>query len=469
MTADDPARACKILATLGPASRGSKAISELIEHGANAFRINMSHGDQAEHAETIARVRRASDSLGRHAALVVDLQGPKLRLGDLGEEGVVVGARDRRRLALAESAEDGALPAPHPELFDALQDGDDVLFDDGAVAARVVSSGTESAELEFLGPGTLASNKGVNLPGRTLPIGALTEKDLSDLDFALEQGADYVAVSFVQRPQDVAQARARIGQRAGLIAKIEKPAALQSLGEIVGLSDAVMVARGDLGVELSLEDVPVAQRRIIRACRRAGKPVIVATQMLQSMVSASTPTRAEASDIATAVYLGADAVMLSAETAVGRHPLTAVAIMKRIIGAVEADPEYGLYLPPLDMPDRSSEAQALSWAARTACEARDCQAIFAFTQSGASAAAVARERAAAAIIGVSPFPEAARRMALVWGVRPMTLPAPESFDAAIAQARGLMDEIPGVERGLLVGGLPFGSEGRTNVLHLVER
>ena len=467
MIDNEPGRACKILATLGPASRSTKVIAELIQHGADAFRVNMSHGDHETHAETIARIRQAAESLGAHVAILADLQGPKLRLGDLDGD-IEIRTMEKRTLTQGESAGSEALPVPHPELFAALEAGDSVLFDDGAIAAEVVSADGESAELQFLNGGTLSANKGINLPGRALDIGALTDKDLEDLDFALDQEVDYIAVSFVQRAADVRQANERIRGRAAVVSKIEKPSALDDLEDIIALSDAVMVARGDLGVELSLEDVPVAQRRIIRACRRSGKPVIVATQMLQSMIDSATPTRAEASDIATAVYLGADAVMLSAETAVGRHPLTAVAIMDRIIGAVEADPEYEHYLPPLDMPDRSSQAQALSYAVRNACEAHGCDAIFAFTQSGASAATVARERPHAPIFGVSPYAAAARRMALIWGVQPMTRPAPDTFDAAIEQARALMREIDDVENGLLVGGLPFGSEGRTNVLHLLN-
>lgn len=467
MTDHDRPRACKILATLGPASRSTRNIIEMIEHGADAFRVNMSHGDHDTHAETIARVRKAAQETRRHIGVLCDLQGPKLRLGDLPEDGVAVKAMERRWLALGEDWDGEALPAPHPELFAALEEGASLQFDDGNVTARVVSLEKERAELEFLNPGELSSHKGINLPGRRLPISALTEKDLEDLDFALAHKADLIAVSFVQRPEDVREAKERVGGRAKLISKIEKPSAVETLEEIVELSDGIMVARGDLGVELPLEDVPVVQRRIIRLCRRAGKPVIVATQMLQSMVTAATPTRAEASDIATAVYLGTDAVMLSAETAVGRHPTTAVAIMDRIIGAVEEDPEYHRYLPVLEDPDRSSEPRALSYAVRAACEARACDAILAFTQSGASAIAVARERPRARIIAVSPNEDSANRMALVWGVEAMTRPEVDTFDEAIEQARALMAELDGIEHAVLIGGLPFGSEGRTNVMHIL--
>jgi len=461
-------RACKILATLGPASRSTKNISELIAFGADAFRVNMSHGDHATHTETIARIRQAAEAVDKPVGILVDLQGPKLRLGKLPEEGVAVRAMERRKLVLGEEYDGAAFAAPHPELFAALEEGASVLFDDGMVSARVVESGKNEATLEFLNPGELTSNKGINVPGRELPIKALTDKDLEDLDFALEQEADFIAVSFVQRPKDVAEARQRIKGRAALVSKIEKPSAIEELDAIAELSDLIMVARGDLGVELPLEQVPVMQRRIIQTCRRAGKPVIVATQMLQSMVTSATPTRAEASDIATAVYLGADAVMLSAETALGRHPATSVAVMNRIISSVEHDPEYRRYLPPLDDPDRSSTARSLSFAVRSAIEARGHDAILAFTQSGASAIAIARERPNTRVIAVSPFPESARRMALVWGTEAMTVAPPANFDEAIGQARDLMGELS-LERAILVGGLPFGSEGLTNVMHILER
>lgn len=463
-----PARACKILATLGPASDSRKGIADMIAAGADAFRVNMSHGDQAAHAAVIARVREEAAAQNRHVAILCDLQGPKLRLGKLPGDGVTVKPLQRLRLSLGEHADAGALCAPHPELFAALEEGARLSFDDGMVMARVAQAGKDFAELEFLNGGTLTANKGINVPGRELPLSALTQKDRADLSFALAQGADYVALSFVQRPDDVREAQALLDGRARLVAKIEKPAALAHLEEIAALADAVMVARGDLGVELDLEQVPVMQRRIIRVCRRAGRPVIVATQMLQSMITAQSPTRAEASDIATAVYLGADAVMLSAETAVGRHPLTSVAIMKRIIAAVEADPEYRRHLPPLDDPDRGADAGALAYAARMAAEAQGARVMLAFTQSGASALAIARERPEARIIAVSPSDASARRLALVWGVEPQARPGAESFDAAIAQARAVLQDIGERRRALMIAGLPFGSEGRTNVLHILD-
>ncbi|TAF16100.1 MAG: pyruvate kinase, partial [Alphaproteobacteria bacterium] len=331
-------RHCRIVATIGPASNPL----ELIHAGATCFRLNFSHGSHAEHAARIQMIRQAEEASGRFVPMIADLQGPKIRVGTFEGEGIQLRYGQEVTLEVSkEPGRDGLIRLPHPEILSALQVGDELKLDDGLMALTIISKESDVRAVARVDcGGYLTQKKGVNVPMRQLPISAMTEKDKKDLAFALEQGVEIVALSFVQRPEDVAEARALVQGRALILSKIEKPLAMDSIDEIVALSDMVMVARGDLGVELPTEQVPAAQRKIVRACRAAGKPVIIATQMLQTMVDSPVPTRAEASDVATAVYMGADAVMLSAESAVGRHPATAVATMDRIIRAVEADEFY---------------------------------------------------------------------------------------------------------------------------------
>jgi pyruvate kinase len=324
-------RSAKIVATLGPSSSTPQRIRELFEAGVDVFRLNFSHGTHEDHQARFAAIRSIESATGRPIGILADLQGPKLRLGTFSEGRVDLAVGQPFRVDLDRQPGDcSRAPLPHPEIFDALHPGTELLVDDGKVRLRVETCGADFADTSCLVAGPISDRKGVNVPNAVLPISAVTEKDRADLAFALDHGADWIAFSFVQRPDDVAEGRKLVAGRAGVMVKLEKPSAIQHLPEIIELADGLMVARGDLGVEMPPEDVPIVQKQIIHACRLAGKPVIVATQMLESMIGSPTPTRAEASDVATAVYEGADAVMLSAETAAGRYPVEAVAIMDRI-------------------------------------------------------------------------------------------------------------------------------------------
>ncbi|MBV9686445.1 MAG: pyruvate kinase, partial [Alphaproteobacteria bacterium] len=334
-------RSAKIVATLGPSSSTPQRIRDLFEAGVDVFRLNFSHGTHKDHQDRFTAIRQIESATGRPIGILADLQGPKLRLGSFAQGPIGLEAGEPFRVDLDKQPGDRhRVPLPHPEIFEALSPGTELLVDDGKVRLRVETCGAGFADTQCLVGGTLSDRKGVNVPNAVLPLSAVTEKDRADLAFALEQGADWIAFSFVQRPDDVAEGRKLVAGRAGVMVKLEKPSAIQRLPEIIELADGLMVARGDLGVEMPPEDVPSVQKQIIHACRLAGKPVIVATQMLESMIGSPAPTRAEASDVATAVYEGADAVMLSAETAAGRYPVESVAIMDRIACRVQKDPLY---------------------------------------------------------------------------------------------------------------------------------
>src|SRR6266478_2664829 len=395
-------RSAKIVATVGPASAGLERIRALFEAGVDVFRLNFSHGSHDEHRARFAEIRQVESETGRPIGILADLQGPKLRLGNFAGGRVEIAAGAHFRLDLdTHPGDQNRAPLPHPEVFEALHPGTELLLDDGKVRLRVITCGADFADTECLVGGTLSDHKGVNVPGAVLPISAMTEKDRADLSFALGQGADWVALSFVQRPEDVAEGRKLIGNAAGLMVKLEKPAAIRRLDEIIDLADALMVARGDLGVEMPPEDVPSVQKQIIHACRLAGKPVIVATQMLESMITAPTPTRAEASDVATAVYEGADAVMLSAETAVGQYPIESVAIMDRIARRVQEDPLYYTALSASHMEHEHTNSDAISAAACQVATTVGAAAVVSFTSSGATALRAARERPSVPILALT--------------------------------------------------------------------
>jgi pyruvate kinase len=463
----------KVLATLGPATSSMHRIEAMIRSGASAFRFNFSHGSHADHAERFTIVREAAEKVGRQIAIVSDLQGPKLRIGRLAGGELTLSYGDVYEAVLGETAEAGRVPIPHPELFAALQPGDTVMMNDGAFRFTVTESGKERMAFRCDVPGKLSDNKGINIPGRKLPLAALTEKDEADLAFALEQGTDYIALSFVQTADDLRLARSKMGgSRTKLIAKIEKPGAMDELPQIVAEADALMVARGDLGVELPLEVVPRAQRRIIRLAREAGKPVIVATQMLESMIQSPVPTRAEASDTAAAAYLGADCVMLSAETAVGRHPEAAIATMGRILRAVDEDEGAGL---EIGMAAAASEprtgAEIIAAAAAWSAEKAGVNAILAATLSGGTAYAVARRRPGVPVLAITPDAMSARQLALAWGVKPVLVEKDETFEQlskhAANVARAELDLSKG-GRVVLIAGIPSGVRGGTNTMKLIE-
>jgi pyruvate kinase len=463
-------RSAKIVATLGPASGSPAMIAALFKAGVDVFRLNFSHGEREEHRARIAAIRALEEEVGRPIAVMADLQGPKLRLGKFAKGKVTLKVGQSFRVDLDPAPGDAKrAPLPHPEIFAVLERGTEILLDDGRVRLQVEKHGKNYAETKVLAGAELSDRKGVNLPGAVLPMSALTAKDRSDLAFALDHGADWIALSFVQGPDDVAEAKKLVAGRAGVLVKLEKPAAMKRLSEIVDLADAVMVARGDLGVEMPPEDVPPLQKEIIHACRRAGKPVVVATQMLESMVHAPVPTRAEASDVATAVYEGADAVMLSAETAAGDFPLEAVAMMDRIVRRVQVDPLYSAGLRTEALAAEHTSPDAISAAARQVADTVGAAAIVSYTNSGATALRAARERPGVPTIALTARIETARRLALVWGLHCVHTSDVTRFGdmiqkaTRIARREGFADK---GQRVVITAGIPFGTPGATNVLHI---
>jgi pyruvate kinase len=463
----------KIVATLGPASTERATIEGMVRAGADVFRLNFSHGTHADHKQRLDLIRSIEDDIGRPICVLLDLQGPKLRVGTFGSGPVklVEGTLFRLDLDQTKSGDATRVSMPHPEIFAALKVGAELLLDDGRLRLKVEKSGADFAETRVINGGMLSDRKGVNVPGVVLPLSALTEKDRADLDYGLTLGVDWVALSFVQRAADIIELKQILQGRAGIVAKLEKPAAIESLDAILAETDAVMVARGDLGVEMPAEQVPAIQKRIVRACRRLGKPVIVATQMLESMVNAPVPTRAEASDVATAIYDGADAVMLSADSASGKFPIESVAMMDRIIAQTEADPHYRDAIESSHTAPAGNIADAISWAARSVAGLLDVAAMVAYTSSGSSALRMARERPRASIIGMTPKRATARRLALVWGVNPVlshdVMDVAEMTEAAIAAAVALQFAQTG-QTIVIAAGMPFGTPGSTNLLRIAS-
>jgi len=463
-------RSAKIVATLGPSSSDPDQIRALFQAGVDVFRLNFSHGTHDDHRARFAAIRRLESATGRPIGILADLQGPKLRLGTFAEGPIELAAGAPFHLDLDRQAGDEhRAPLPHPEIFEALQPGTELLLDDGKVRLEVETCGSSFADTRCLVGGTLSDRKGVNVPNAVLPLSAITEKDRADLSFALEQGADWIAFSFVQRPDDVAEGRKLIGGRAGVMVKLEKPSAIQHLYEIIELADGLMVARGDLGVEMPPEDVPSVQKQVVHACRVAGKPVVVATQMLESMVTAPTPTRAEASDVATAVYEGADAVMLSAETAAGRYPIESVAMMNRIACRVQEDPLYYSMLEGTRIEHEHTASDAISAAARQVAHLVDAAAIVSYTTSGATALRAARERPEAPILVLTSNLATARRLSVLWGAHCVHTSDVKSFSDMVQKAvriahRERIAEVG--QRVVITAGVPFGTPGATNILRI---
>ena len=465
-------RKVKILATVGPASRDPDMLRRLVRAGVDAFRVNMSHGEHEDHAATIKSIRALERELGRPIAILADLQGPKLRVGKFrdGEVRLAHGARFTLDRSDA-PGDETRVQLPHPELFAALKTGDRLLIDDGKVRLRALDVSDERIEAEIIVGGKVSNSKGVNVPDVMVPIPALTDKDRSDLVFALEQGADFIALSFVQRPEDVADARELVGDKAGLLAKIEKPQALDHLDEIIDLVDAVMVARGDLGVELPAEDVPPAQNRIVAAARRAGKPVVVATQMLESMIVSPSPTRAEVSDVANAIYDGADAVMLSAESAAGLYPVEAVMMMDKIGRSVEADPVYPGRVQFTETPAEATTADALSESAAQIVRILSAAAMACYTSSGSTARRIARERAPVPTLAMTAHLNVARRLGLQWGVHAVHTRDVSNFEEMVGKAKRMTLRhhlADAGDRVVIMAGVPFKTSGSTNVIHVVK-
>ncbi|ACI99522.1 pyruvate kinase [Rhodospirillum centenum] len=463
-------RLTKIVATLGPASSTPEMIRTLFDAGADVFRLNFSHGRQEDHAERLRAIRAIEAEVGRPVCVMADLQGPKLRIGTFRDGPVPIAPGQRFRLDLSPEPGDGTrVGLPHPEIFQAIAKGTDLLIDDGKVRLKVLSCGDDHADTEVLSGTRLSDRKGVNVPNAVLPLSPLTAKDRDDLRFALDIGVDWIALSFVQRPEDVAEARRLIAGRAALLSKMEKPSAIHHLDEIVELSDGVMVARGDLGVEMPPEDVPSLQKRIVREAWRAGKPVIVATQMLESMISAPTPTRAEASDVATAVYDGADAVMLSAETAAGQFPVEAVQMMDRIARRVENDPMYRTIIDAAHPDPERTTADAITGAARQVARTIQAACIVTYTTSGSTTLRAARERPEVPVLGLTSRMETARRLTLSFGVHAVHSADIHSFSEMVQKATRLAVE-DGIatagQRIVVTAGVPFGTPGNTNILRI---
>jgi len=463
-------RSAKIVATLGPSSSTAQTIRALFEAGVDVFRLNFSHGTHEDHRARFEAIRAVEVATGRPIGVLADLQGPKLRLGTFAEGCIELDIGEQFRVDLERAPGDKTRASlPHPEIFEAMRPGTELLVDDGKVRLRVETCGAEFADTTCLVGGLLSDRKGVNVPNAVLPLSAVTEKDRADLAFALDQGADWIAFSFVQRPDDVAEGRKLVGGRAGVMVKLEKPSAIRHLSEIIELADGLMVARGDLGVEMPPEDVPSVQKQVVRDCRLAGKPVIVATQMLESMINSPTPTRAEASDVATAVYEGADAVMLSAETATGHYPVESVEMMDRIADRVQRDPLYHSIMEGTRLEHEHTAPDAISAAACQVANLIGAAAIVSYTTSGATALRAARERPDAPILVLTSNLSTARRLAVLWGAHCVHTSDVKSFGDMVQKAARIAhrEQIaePG-QRVVVTAGVPFGTPGATNVLRI---
>ena len=463
-------RNVKIVATLGPASDTYETIHALYQAGADVFRLNMSHGTQDSIRQKHEIIRQVEEDTGGSIGILADLQGPKLRVGVFANDSEQLNVGDRFRLDLDPAKGDAArVCLPHPEIFAALTVGASLLVNDGKIRLRVEACGADFADCSVVAGGVISDRKGVNVPDVVLPLAALSEKDRADLEFACALGVDWLALSFVQRPEDVQEARDLAAGRAAILSKIEKPSAVERFDDILAVSDGIMVARGDLGVELPVQNVPRIQKRLVRQCRSAAKPVIVATQMLESMIESPMPTRAEVSDVATAIYEGADAVMLSAESAAGQFPIEAVTTMSNVAVAVEQDPTYTQIIEASRVAKRTSVADGIVAAAREIAETTDIKVISCFTQSGTTALLVARERPRVPIIAMTPLKGTARRLTLSWGTNCVMTGPLERFKMAVVEAakaarsEGYADTEDQI---VVTAGVPFNVPGSTNILRV---
>ncbi len=463
-------RKTKILATLGPASNTAAKMRELFDAGVDVFRINMSHTNHDMLGQMVGALRALADEVGRPIGVLCDLQGPKIRLGRLNGGPRMLVEGERIRLVLGETSDKPEdVPIPHAEIFQAIKQKHALLIDDGKVRLRLLRKADTFAEAIVEVAGEIKDRKGVNMPDTLLPMSAMTPKDRADLDAALELGVDWIALSFVQRPEDVAELKKIVQGRAGVLAKIEKPKALDSLDEILELADALMVARGDLGVEMPLERVPGLQKKIIRAARKAGKPVVVATQMLESMITSPVPTRAEVSDVAQAVFEGADAVMLSAESASGSYPVEAVQMMDRIAMSVEDDPLYHSIIEAQRSAPEKTTPDAIMAAVHEVTETIEAKAIVCWTKSGLTAMRAARERSRAPIIAPTPDLATTRRLCLVWGTHSVLTEDIRDFDDMVKRASHIARQegfAQAGERIVITAGVPLGTTGATNMLRV---
>ncbi len=463
-------RRVKIVATLGPASNNEKMIGALFRAGADVFRINMSHATPEALREAHSNIRMAETEFGRPIGILIDLQGPKLRVGKFDTGAIRLTGGDIVSFVRGDAVSGpGRVHLPHPEIFQSAKPGDAILLDDGKLRLRTVDASDVRIDAEVLTGGLLASRKGISLPDTVVPLGPMTDKDYTDLENALELGVDWVALSFVQRAEDVAAVRKLVRGRSAIMAKIEKPSAVTELEGIIELADGIMVARGDLGVEMPVEKVPGLQKQITRAARNAGKPVVVATQMLESMILAPAPTRAEVSDVATAVFDGADAVMLSAESAIGKFPVEAVATMDRVAIEVERDPLYEALIHAQRIDPEATGVDAVSAAARTVAETMNLACIICYTASGATSLRAARERPPQPILALTPVPATGRRLAVVWGLHCVLTGDPRDLDDMVEKACSIAHHEGFASLGqqvIISAGVPLGTPGATNMLRI---
>jgi len=464
-------RNVKIVATLGPSSSDRAMIRTLCETGVDVFRLNMSHGTQDDQRDRYELIREIEHELGRPIGVLADLQGPKIRCGVFaGDDAHDLEVGQTFRFDLDEKPGDATrVRLPHPEILGALTEGSTILVNDGKIKMTVREAHGDAVVAEVLVGGPISDRKGVNLPDVVLPVAALSEKDRSDLEFACGLGADWIALSFVQRADDIEEAKALIKGRALVMTKVEKPAAVTDFASILAASDGIMVARGDLGVEMELADLPAIQKMLIRACRDVGKPVVVATQMLESMITSPVPTRAEISDVAGAIYEGADAVMLSAESAAGDFPVEAVATMANVAMRVEADPQYREGIDASRTSGKASIATAITAAAREIAEAVEVSAVCCFTHSGTTARLAARERPNAPIIALTPVVGTARALTMYWGLHCIVSEEVTRFKLAVVSAARAAKAMGIAEQGdriVVTAGVPFGRPGTTNILRV---
>ncbi|MBL4801695.1 MAG: pyruvate kinase [Emcibacter sp.] len=465
-------RCTRIIATLGPSSSDVETIKKLSDAGADVFRLNMSHGDHSSIGQIHSAIREVENMTGRAIGILADLQGPKLRIGVFDGDKVELVQGQEFTLDMEDKpGNKDRVRLPHPEIYEAVEKGTDLLLDDGKIRLEIKKVEKNKIITEVSVGGVISNRKGVNVPSAILPMAALTVKDKKDLDFVLDLGVDWVALSFVQRAEDVQEARDIIGDQAKVLAKLEKPAALYALDEIIALADAVMVARGDMGVELPMEEVPAKQKKIIRHARRAGKPVVVATQMLESMITSPVPTRAEVSDVANAVFDGTDAIMLSAETAAGQYPVEAVGYMDRIAIKVEKEPSYRKAQNKEETQLEPTSADALSAAAKQVASTLEAAVIVTYTTSGSTAIRAARERPKTPLLVLTPNLNTARRLALVWGLNCVHTQDATNFQDMIDKACQICVKYNFADKNdriVITAGMPFGSPGKTNVLRIAR-
>ena len=463
-------RNVKIVATLGPASSEKQVVEELFKQGVDVFRLNLSHGTHEEIRNRYRIIREVEKKFERPISILADLQGPKLRCGSfVNQEAELVAGKSFRFDNKSYLGDLTRVNLPDFDVFQGLNLGSTILVNDGKIRLEVKDIGPDFVDTEVVVGGTISDKKGINVPDQVLPLSALSQKDLRDLEFVCDLGIDWLGLSFVQRASDIKNARKLVKGRAAILSKIEKPSAVEAFDEILEETDAVMVARGDLGVELPIETLPPIQKRLVRQCRASGKPVIVATQMMESMITSPVPTRAEVSDVAQAIYEGADAIMLSAESAVGDYPIEAVRTMNSIATEVEKEGTYRKVIESSRTPLKRGVSDAITVAAREVAETTNIKVICCFTHTGTTAALTSRERPRVPIIALTPKIAIARRIALNWGLHCIVTEEVNRFKMAVvnaAKAARKYGFAKNQDKIIVIAGVPFNVSGTTNILRV---